>query len=211
MTMNGIGIRTVGNKIILTGPADKILVVNGVQTTFGGVRSGPQANAPPPREECRLNDNVRIKSITANGVGDCVVDDIFLAQNLQVIIAGAASVHLPARTFESLQLQISGSGDITGKDFETKTSLFTATIAGSGDISEITVLTAGSATIAGSGDILIEAVDPSKIARQAVGSGNIRVRKARSQEVSPTVAEASSGKKRSFAGESGGDDKRSAK
>ena len=160
MTMNGIGIRTVGNKIMLTGPADKILVVNGVQTTFGAVRAASTASADVPREECRLNGDVRIKSIAATGVGECFLHEIFVAQNLQVSIAGAASVHLPAHTFESLQLQISGSGDITGKDFATKTALFTATIAGSGDISEITVLNAGSATIAGSGDILIEAVDP---------------------------------------------------
>lgn len=51
-----------------------------------------------------------------------------------------------------------------------------ASIAGSGNISDIHILGQGMLSIAGSGDIRVKAKNPSSVMKQVAGSGSIKVK-----------------------------------
>ena len=207
MNIDGVSIQSNGGKFILRGPPNRILVVNGVQTTFGsvgasGVPSTAQA-APVPKKH-KLAAGTRLTQLLVNGHGECVIDGAFLGDNLRINVSGSGDVKLPARTFSTLTATIMGSGDVYGTcdgDRITKTKELLATVTGSGDIRELTVLDSGVVSVTGSGSIVIDAVDPSKISKSSVGSGRVRVRTAapeRSAAAAAAPVQAATAKKRNL-------------
>jgi hypothetical protein len=198
MKINGVSVRTTGNKFILQGPPDRILVVNGVQTTFGSIVAGSVV-AQVLRKKYYLHEDTRINNLATTGYVRAWIAGKFLSATFHVGVSGSGKVSLPERSFDHLSLNIAGSGDIVAAKGTTAVVL-NATISGSGDISGVSVLDSGVASIAGCGDIKIYAINPSNIIRSCAGSGEISVKKAR--DVQPPVTAASSeSKKRSFSGE----------
>lgn len=183
MHLNGIKVVSGQQSISLTGPPTTRLIVNGVATTFAQLSAAVSATtasagntvAQKPKKVYRLADDCRIRDLSVQGGGECDVAARFYDGSLlYVSIQGSADVILPPKTFQALNISIAGSGDVIGNG--TRAESISVTIAGSGDVKDLTALDNGAITVAGSGDVSIDAVNPSRVVKNVLGSGRVRIR-----------------------------------
>jgi hypothetical protein len=180
MTTNRDGVSS------LEGPADTRIEINGHETTYGqivrwcqGGSTLPQPAAAAAAAQTYKIESSTVREIECTGTGGLAIAAEWVALNLSVSLRGSGDVELPRKAFDMLNLSLMGSGDIYGEnETATRAQTLVASLMGSGDIKDITVLGTGSLSLMGSGDISILAVDPSAVTRSRVGTGRIGVGRA---------------------------------
>lgn len=172
-----------GSGISISSSGDLTVTGNGNRVSIGGTRGSVTING------------INITSMAGNNVvigGSRAVVKISLPVTPDISVVGSADVELKGINQESLNLSISGSGDITAEGNVNRVS---AVISGSGDISirdliardaVFNVIGSGDidghatnsvdAKVVGSGDICVDGC-PAQRRDEVVGSGKIRFRK----------------------------------
>lgn len=153
------------------------ITINGRRVDLNRLDEIASTEEPPePSISHRLGTGCLIKSINIKGSTSVSVSAAMMDDAINVHICGSGDVELPAKHFESININLTGSGSIRGAgDPATTTNTINVNLAGSGSVSDIHT-TSGAVNMAGSGDVYLSADDPTRVTTHSMGSGRVRIR-----------------------------------
>lgn len=171
--IGGITIAMRNGELFLDGPVPATAVVNGRRVDLGGASSAAPA---PSRRVHRVDDRV-IDKITIHGSGRVDLSHAArCAESLRVVITGSGNVVFDDNVFETLTIDVQGSGSVTGKaTAKTAFLSITGSITGTGSIHDVHASEYVEALVFGPGIIMTTAGKDARVYESKTGSGSIRI------------------------------------
>lgn len=151
-----------------------IITINGKRVNLDNL---PEAQEEPDKE-LTLDKNCKINTIVISGTGSVrsLPTEGFLSDRLRLRIHGQSDVVLPTRKFNSLDIHVSGQGDVEGSP-GTETDVITVSLSGMGNVEDIHVLQEGDVSVSGMGHVQLTAKNPKNVHKQVSGMGSATIKR----------------------------------
>ena len=178
MSFNSGGISIGQNSCIISNHYNSNLIINGVKIDTTKLNEIADKDNSDPEQKYMLSSTCSINSINIKGSINLKPIPLIFVNNeiFNVNKAGSGDVKLPEnKKFQSVIINIKGSGDVSGYDTETQIGVIN--IVGSGDVKGLHIRENGVISIIGSGDAYITADDYNTITTNKMGSGSIKVQR----------------------------------